>query len=149
MYGWRRWEIWTLECFTCDTLQKIKNPNPRDSGQQEQEARYHLRLASFRFSSLQTPLNSATVTGLPLPLPRVCCLLQIGISSESTRFAWSGFIIYSWEEGINKNNILANRYPSSPLPPPSGHSGQTLSVKRDPLDLFLLAPLLDTLFWGT
>ena len=45
--------------------------------------------------------------------------------------------------------ILAIRYFSSLLPPPSGHFGQTLSDKRDPLDLIFLALLLDMLFLGT
>ena len=45
--------------------------------------------------------------------------------------------------------ILAIRYSSCPLPPPSGHFGQTLSDKGDPLDLIFLALLLDMLFLGT
>ena len=48
-----------------------------------------------------------------------------------------------------KKDILAIRYPSSALPPLSGNFGQTLSVQRDPLGLFFLALLLDTLFLGT
>ena len=44
--------------------------------------------------------------------------------------------IYPWEEGIIKDDILVIGYPS----PPSGHFGNTSSVKRDPLDLFFFGP---------
>ena len=37
-------------------------------------------------------------------------------------------------------NMLAIRYPSSPLTPPSNNFGQTLSDKRNPLDLFFFGP---------
>ena len=56
--------------------------------------------------------------------------------------------IYPWEEGMTKDKFLAIRYPSSPLPLPSGHFGQTLT-ERDPIELFFWALLLDMVLLGT
>ena len=66
---------------------------------------------------------------------------------EEIQLIW--LYIYPWEEEMTKDEMLAIRYPSSPLPPPTGHFGQTLSVEGDPLDLFFWAHLLDMILLGT
>ena len=66
---------------------------------------------------------------------------------EEIQLIW--LYIYPWEEGMTKVEMPAIRYPSSPLLPPSGHFGQTLSVAGDPLDLFFWALLLDMILLGT
>ena len=50
---------------------------------------------------------------------------------------------------MTKEEMLAIRYPSSLLLPPTGHFGQTLSVEGDPIDLFFWAHLLDMILLGT
>ena len=59
------------------------------------------------------------------------CLVRSSFPSGK-KFSSVGLFIYPWEEGITKDNLLAIRYPSSPLPPSSGHLSQTLSAERVP-----------------
>ena len=58
--------------------------------------------------------------------------IKIAVQTSASSDRISVLFIYPWEEGITKDNLLAIRYPSSPLPPSSGHLSQTLSAERVP-----------------
>ena len=139
--------IWSPEWF----LGQIFTPDAAsDSRRQEQEARYH-RGKNQKTCIFQIFL-SHWILLQPLASHSLCqesaarCRLELALKVLALLIR---LYLYPWEEGINKDNILTNGYPSSLLPPPAGHFGQTSSVKRDPLDLFSLALFLDMLFLGT